>query len=373
MESHLSIPMRYAPRRAHFPYWWLLATAAAAFIAVGPIVAAVLASFGGGGPSSAFAAAPAGNYAVVARAETNADVLLAVGTDGGPAREIARVPHLPGYASYGAVSPGHERVALVVADGGTQADPVASLLVVELLTGKITRAAANVDYLQTPAWAADGQSVVVSRTSAEGPKGSVRLSRVPLNGGAEETLAEASGVLGAYSVGFDGQGRFVHVVIEGRGSVLYRGGAETALLAPGITRDWRLNADGSSIAFVETVTEGGVKYFARSMALEGAMRQDLRAADASQSLGVAWRPGSEQATFGREPFASSSGPGAQALTAAGFDVPLGYSADGRGLAVQHWDGPSFAQPGEGSFELVAENGSRRPIEGASRFFGWATR
>ena len=368
----MTIPLRYAPRRAHFPYWWVLATAAAAFIAIGPIVAALVASVGGGGPTSAFASAPSGNYAVVTRSEESTDVLLAVGLNGDE-REIARVAHLPGYASYGAVSPDNARVALVVVDGGAQARPVASLVVVELETGKSTKLGTGIDYLQSPVWARDGGSVVVTRTVGEGPKATVDLSRVWLDG-TQETLAEAPGVLGAYAVGFDSEGRLVHVVIDGSGSVAMRDGGEIAKLGTGITRDWRLNEDGSALAYVETVSTDGVKYFARTASLvDGISAQGLAADDARQSLGVAWRPGSGQPTFGSEPAGIAAGVGAQGLAAAGFDVPLAYSGDGTGLAVQRWSGSSFGEPGRGSFELVAEDGSRHTLEGFSRFLGWAAR
>ena len=369
----MSIPLRYAPRRAHVPYWWLLATAAAGFIALGPIVAAVVASFGSGGPSSAFASAPAGNYAVVARAEAAADVLLAVGQGGDAPREIARVAHLPGYVSYGAVSPTNDRLALVVADGGTQAHPLASLVAVDLKTGETRRLAANVDYLQTPVWSRDGGTVVVSRTTGSGPRANVRLSAVSMEGG-ETTLAEAENVLGAYAVGFNREGELIHVVIDGSGSVAYRGGSEVAVLAAGITRDWRLNEDGSAIAFVETASQAGVKYFARTAALvAGVGAQALSSADGRQSLGVAWRPGSAEATFGAEPQAAPGSVGAQSLAAAGFDVPLAYSSDGAALAVQHWSGASFADPGQGSLELVSDDGTRQPLNGYNRFYGWATK
>ena len=368
----MTIPLRYAPRRSHFPYWWVLATAAAAFIALGPIVAALVASVGDGGPRTAFASAPSGNYAVVTRSEESADVLFAVGLTG-EEREIGRVAHIPGYASYGAVSPDNARVALVVVDGGTQARPIASLVVVELETGKSAKLTTSIDYLQTPVWARDGGSVVVTRTASEGPRATVQLSRVWLDA-REETAGEASEVLGAYPVGFDGQGRLVHVVIDGRGSVAMRGGSELATLGAGITRDWRLNDDGSALAYVETVTADGVKYFARTASLvDGISAQGLPADDARQSLGVAWRPGSGQPTFGAEPSGAAAGVGAQGVAAEGFDVPLAYSRDGTGLAVQRWSGSTFAQPGRGSFELVAEDGSRHTLEGFSRFLGWAAR
>lgn len=367
--------MRYAPRRAHVPYWWLLATAAAALIAIGPVVAAVFVSVTGGGTArTAFATAPAGAYAVLVRPEAEADVVVAVPAErGSEPAEIARVERLPGYTSYGAVSPDGTRVALVTADGGTPARPVASLVVIELDTGSVTRLAERVDYLQTPVWAPGSDAVVVTRTSgSDTPASAVEVARVPLDGASEQVIARATAVLGAYPVGFDGQGRLVYVVIDVRGSVAYRDGAEVAVLAAGITRDWQLGPDGTTLAFIQTSTAGGVRYFARTASLDGGNSQAFGVSSEVQSLGVAWRPGSAAATFGVEPGAAGA-ENARAQGAAGFDIPLAYSSDGRLLAVQRWTGASFAAPGDASLEIVGPDGTRTTLDGYGRFYGWAAK
>jgi hypothetical protein len=371
----LAIPTRYAPKRAHVPYWWFLATAIAAVIAIGPIMGALVATLGGTSVSrTAFASAPAGNYAVVVRPEADTDVVVVVPAErGAEESEIARVPRLPGYTAYGAVSPSGSRVAMVTADQGTQAHPVASLVVVDLETAEVSRLADAVDYLQTPVWAPDGASVLFTRSIGQGPVIDVDLVRAHLDSSAETVVAESDGVLGAYPVGFDAAGRLVHVEIDGRGSIAYQDGAEVALLAPGITRDWRLSPDGSTLAFVETSTASGVQYFARTAALNGADNRalSLTAAD-RQSLGVAWRPGSAEPTFGHAPGTGGS-EGARALSTAGFDVPLAYSPDGRAFAVQHWSGASFSEPGDGELQIVTPGSERVALDGAARFYGWATR
>lgn len=373
-EYRLAIPIRYAPRRAHVPYLWLLATAAAALIAIGPIAAAVFVSLSGGGGHTAFATAPAGTYAVLVRPEADADVVVAVAAgDGGGMAEIARVERLPGYTSYGAVSPDGKRVALVTADAGTQARPTASLLIVELDTGGVERAASDVDYLQTPVWAADGTSVAVTRsTNRDTPSTDVDVLVVPVDGSGERISAEVAGVLGAYAVGFDPQGRLVYVTIGQRGSVLYRDATEVTVLAAAITRDWRLSPDGKDLAFIETSTAEGVHYFGRTVSLGGNGSQAFSLAATGESLGVAWRPGSAAATFGVEP-GGSVGENAHALSAAGFDIPLAYSADGGLLAVQRWTGTSFEAPGDASLEIVQPDGSRARLDGFGRFYGWAAK
>jgi hypothetical protein len=215
--------------------------------------------------------------------------------------------------------------------------------------------------------------VVVTRSAQTGaPKTDVTLVRVAADGSGESQLGAATGVLGAYPVGFDAQARFVHVVVDGRGSTAYRAGAELARLAGGITRDWRLSPDGASLAFVETSTAGGVKYFARTVPLDGGVAAQAFAAGAGQALGVAWPPGAAAPTFGHEPGGAGVA-SAQSTSAEGFDVPLGYAPDGKTLAVQHWSGDTFAQPGNGELQIVGSDGARLKLEGFARFYGWATR
>jgi dipeptidyl aminopeptidase/acylaminoacyl peptidase len=272
----------------------MLATAAAALIAIVPLAAAVFVSLTAGPARTAFATASAGDYAVVVRPDAEVDVVVAVPAAGGAPAEIARIDRLPGYTSYGAVSPDGTRVALVTADGGRQSRPVAALLVVELDTATVVRLAKEVDYLQTPLWAPDSASVTVTRTAGEDtPAAEVSLLRVPVDGGSEQVIAQVVGVLGAYPVGFDRQGRLVHVAIGQRGSVAYRDGTEVVVLADGITRDWRLSPDGRAIAFIETTTANGVHYYPRTAALDGGSSQAMALTTDAESLGVAWRPGSD--------------------------------------------------------------------------------
>jgi dipeptidyl aminopeptidase/acylaminoacyl peptidase len=373
----VTIPVRYAPRRAQIPYWLILATVLAAVVAVMPIVAAIFGNVGApGSPKTAFATAPAGTYVVVARAERDYDIIsVAPVGDPGAVSEIARVPHLPGYPSNGAVSPDGRRLALVTTDAGSVARPGASLLVVELETGAITRLAVDVDPLQTPLWAPAGDAVIATRIASDDRgQSTVSFLRVPLDLSGEQQVKQVSGVLGAYAVGFDPSGRFVSVVIDSRGSTVLRDGGEVALLSTQITRDWRLSPDGTQLAFIESDVTNGLHYRAGVASLAGPSSGGAVLAQAlsteTQQLGVAWKPGAASPTFGGEP-AAQPGVTAQALVA-GFDVPISYSPDGAALAEQHWTGSSFAEPGR--LTLAVETASGRiSLDGYTRFFGWASR
>ena len=363
--------MRIAPRRAHIPYWLIVASVAAALLAVLPIFGAII--DGGAGPTAAgraFASAPHGLYAVVAQTEGSEDRVMAIQADGeGDARDVIRIPHLDGFTSSGAVSPDGSRLALITADQGTVARPLASLLIIDLRTSTSRSVSTGVDHLQTPIWSPDGSSVIVTRTTGDGPLVDVAIIGVAVDGG-ETLIGEARGVLGAYPAGVDATGAAIWVVIDSRGSTLVRDGADVRSLAPGVTRDWRLNPGGTTIAFIETDTSHGLRYIQRVAPLASGGPREQVSAPSGQALGVAWRPGANDPTFGIEPGAGVTG-GGRGQRADGFDVPLGYSPDGRLLAVQAWSGTSFKEAGSMRLTIIGPSG-RAGIP-ASRFYGWAAR
>jgi hypothetical protein len=165
------------------------------------------------------------------------------------------------------------------------------------------------------------------------------------------------------------------VVIDARGSTLQENGQDLLHLAPSITRDWALAPDGSAIAFVEVATESGVRYVARVATLEGAgaVRAQALSNPGVEALGVAWKPGASPA-FGAVPRGdiTTGDVSAQGLRSGGFDVPLGYSADGTYLLVTHWDGVSFASPGRPELQVLGPDG-RATIPRFEGFLGWVRR
>ncbi|MGI8927003.1 MAG: hypothetical protein ACR2HN_10205 [Tepidiformaceae bacterium] len=367
----MAVTTRYVPRRGQIPFVWVTATLAVAFLAVIPIAAAVFGGAAGAPARTAFASAPAGNYLVMARTEGTVDVVSVVPlADPAAPVEIARVNHLPGYSSSGAVSPDGRTVALVVAEAGTVARPGAALLTVDLETAAVNRLAIDVELLQVPLWAPDSASIVVTRRAAAGAHNDVTFLRVALDG-STQSAGSAAGVLGAYAVGFDGAGRLITVVIDGRGSTALRAGVEAVSLSAQVTRDWQLSPDGSSIAFIEADLSGGLTYRARVASLDGVSPGVAAQAlnDGRQHLGVAWKRDTGEPTFGAEP--ATAGVTAQGA-APGFDVPLAYAPDGSALALQHWGGPSFAAPGPAEFQVVTGQ-ARTSISGFTRFLGWAAR
>lgn len=364
-------------RRLRLPNVLVALSLAVALLAILPIAAGIVTDvFGAGTHSTAFASAPSGDYAVYIDSGEEADqVMVAPADNPGDAMPIAEIEHLPGFSLRGAVSPDGTRAAIVAVEAGTLAHPGASLLVVDLESGEVVRAATNVDHLQQPAWTPDSRAVVVTRGGDQAP-GPVSVLRVDASGNGDETLLrEHDAVLGVYPVGYDAEGRLVSVVINGEGSTAYRDGEPAAHLSGGITRDWALSPDGESLAFVET--SPGSAYVPRVAALDGSQSAALAQSGApvGQALGAAWTPGGEPA-FGFEPAedaSTSGGPGVlgQSLDK-GFDVPLGYSKSGDAAAVRHWSGDDFDSPGDVTIQVVTGNG-RTALPGATGFLGWAAR
>ena len=325
----------------------------------------------GGPPQTAFAHAPSGQYAVVARNAGAATVVTVVsaGVTADP-MEIATVPHLQGFHLRGTVSPSGRQVALLAPDHGLAAHPLASLLALDLETGLVTRLAEGLDPLQEALWTPDSTAIVVTR-GGRTATGELRVAVVRIGLDGRETVIEQhAGALMVAPLGFDAEGRLLAVRIDADGSTLTSAGEPLRWLSAHITRDWALSPDGTRIAFIEASTWGGLRYVPRVVAIEGTGGVAAASTSTTQALGVAWSPAGDGPSFGREPSIPPGSVSAQAP--AGFDVPLDYSRDGSALAVNHWSGASFAEPGIPSLQIVTAE-RRQSLDGFTRFFGWSAR
>jgi hypothetical protein len=375
----MAVSSRTFPRQRDYSKLFISLAVLAAVVAIAPIVAALLGySSKAVTPKTAFASAPGGDYAVVGRTENGADVISVAWADNpGAVTEITRVPHLEGFASTGAVSPDGKQLALVVVDGGSATHPKGSLKVIGLESGLITNVMTDVAPGQTPVWEADGSRIVAVLNPAT--DGAFHVVSATPDGKETKQVDAFTGVLGIYPVGFS-HGALALVIIDGRGSTLRMAGKDWGNLAAGITRDWKLSPDGSQLAFIETATDGGVRYVARTVSLASAGVSAQSLAAPASALGAAWNPKTAQPMFGLEPGASEvAGVDVQALAATagasdegGFDVPMGYSSDGEHLFVTRWSGASFQEPGKPVLQIVSANG-RADYDTFTRFYGWAAR
>ena len=348
------------------------AVLALAVVLLGVATVALLAQ-SGGPPRTAFAGAASGQYAVVAKNTGAATVVTVVGTTQNAAPiEIATIPHLHGFSLRGAVSPTGRHVALLTPDIAIAGRPFAALIVLDLETGLSRRLAEDLDPLQDVLWTPDAAALVVTRNvrTVEGEPG-VAVARVEFDG-AESVLETHLGAGMVAPVGFDVQGRLLAVRIDARGSTLTRDGAEILWLSTHVTRDWALSPDGAWLAFVEVNLWQGLRYLPHVVSIEGGGGVVSAASTpTAQALGVAWSPSGDAPSFGSEPPAPPPG-SVSAQGPAGFDVPLAYSRDGAALAVSHWSGNSFDEPGTPRLEIVSGAG-RQSLNGFSRFFGWSAR
>lgn len=352
----------------------LFITGFVAVAAFGPIAWGIVAGVHSSpGATSAFAVAPPGSYAVVARQEGAVDIVSVVRTDN-PAStlEVARIPHLEGFTTTGSVDPTGRYVALLSVDTGTPLEPAASLILLDLIDGSLDRLVIGVDAGWRPLWNENGTAVIVTRTR-QGDSGTlIDIFDVALDGASKLRWSQAA--LGVYPVGWRDQ-RLLTVAIDGRGSTLQADGQDLRHLADGFTRDWAMAPDGAAIAFIEVATHDGLRYVPRVVPLTDDARVSAQAftVGGTEALGAAWKPDNAP-VFGTVPRLQANGGdvSAQEMHIVGFDIPVAYSPDGSTLAVVHWNGTGFGDPGLPSLYLV-RGGERHAVPGHREFFGWTHR
>lgn len=322
--------------------------------------------FANAGGSPGLLSSADGPYLVGLQPGESADRVVAIARAGaGDIIEIAVLPHLPGYSARGRVSPDGRYLAAVLATSGTPAHPSAELLLVDLRDGSARPLAGYLPELQTPVWANDSRSVVVTRQPREG---TVEVVRVSLNG-EEDLLFREENVLGIYPVGFAPDGALYSVRLDARGSTLLRDGVEAQTISPGITRDWSLSPDGRQFAFIELLPGPPPQYVGKVVPTEpsAAIAQTAALLDGRQRLGVAWNPATGLPVFGVEPGPPADGTAAQ--FSPGIDRPILFAPDGSTLAVEHWDGATFEAPGRPQMQVIRA-GVRTSIP-VTRVFGWS--
>lgn len=318
-------------------------------------------------PPSALAASPPGTYAVAIRASESMDTVVAIPLDDpSQALQVASISHLPGFTTTGSVSPDGKTAALIVVDGGSFSRPTATLVFLDLGTGAFKPVKVGLDARQIPPWAPDSLSVAVSHTElGEDGRSSVTVESAATDG-LVELVGQFPGAAAVFPFAVDAEGAVISTVLAADGSSLYSDTSRVQHLGPFITRDWSLSPDGGAVAYIEVNTDAGVRYVAKTATFGAQVQAASLTLSGPESLGTAWRPGSLSPTFGLDP--------GSALTAGttGFDVPLDFSPSGSALAVAHWSGTSYEQPGSIRFEAVTASG-RISLEPATRFLGWAER
>ena len=287
---------------------------------------------------------------------------------GGPPKTIAAIPHALGLHARGAASPAGQLLG-VLSVGAPRASATFSLI--STADGSRRDVEGAFDYLSALAWSADGGRVALVRSEAPDSAGRIdaHIFEVATSTTLASELASFERVLEAAPVGYRSGGELLVAVVDQSGSALWAVTAEgtefVAALSAGRTLSWRLDRDGSRLAYVELSGPRGVASGRTLLLRTGEIVREPGAAGAH--IGVAWPPNAATASFG--------GPGGTLVaTAAGMSgtyvVPHGWSPDGTTLAatlvISQTDGSFVLSP-----ELVTPSSRQRLAdEPDARFLGW---
>ncbi len=307
-----------------------------------------------------------------------------------PARRtlVATVEHAEGWGIVPAPAMAGPLVAYTVlppASPGRRDEP-AELWILDITTSKQVRLARDADLLVAPQFDVNGGYLAYRST---GPHGEQRLVRVDLESRARRVMYEQSGGFGVFPVGLSG-GVLLFARLSTTGTDLYRvrdgEGAEFLLHASDyVARDWRLSPDGRSLSFLapELAAER-VVHRLHVVSVDAAERMTgLGAGGLMEQFSPVWTPGGDAVTVGREAYPATSAAAvtlsledgnelALAAPERGFDVPLGWSPDGRYLAARSFDGPGSYEPGRESMVVISIDGVRRAVTAPTEliFLGW---
>ncbi len=287
---------------------------------------------------------------------------------GGPPKTIATIPHALGLHARGAASPTGQLLG-VLSVGAPRASATFSLI--RTADGSRRDVEGAFDYLSALAWSADGGRVALVRSEAPDSAGRIdaHIFEVATSTTLAFELASFERVLEAAPVGYRSGGELLVAVVDQSGSALWAVTAEgtefVAALSAGRTLSWRLDRDGSRLAYVELSGPGRVASGRTLLLRTGEIVREPGAGGAH--IGVAWPPNAATARFG--------GPGGTLVaTAVGMSgtyvVPHRWSPDGTTLAatlvIAQTDGSFVLSP-----ELVTPSSRQRLAdEPDARFLGW---
>jgi hypothetical protein len=314
----------------------------------------------------------------------------------------ATVSHAPGWGLNPALGTAGTLVAYTILpeDAAPDRGVPAELWVLDISTRNLTRLARDADLLAPPVFV-DGGSALVYRRS----RGALQeLVRVDVASMTREVVHEEQTTFGIFPLGLDRTGHLLFYRLSTEGTDLYTtNGGDTRWLfraSPDIARDWQVAPDGAAVAFLAPSVElERAVYRVRVVSLD--TLEDITPADgldreatneamalslaATEQYGPVWLPDGSGVAIGREPALGE--PAAAVVLGVdgsretlpppeqGFDVPLGWSEDGRYLAVRSFDGQGSAQAGFDTTVIVDRTGSRYPVRVASEviFLGWYSR
>ncbi|MYD65278.1 MAG: hypothetical protein F4X26_04750 [Chloroflexi bacterium] len=321
-----------------------------------------------------------------------ADRVYVAAPDAPDERElVASVPHARGWSITPAPAMAGDLAAFVVLppEAAPRRDSPAELWVLDVRSGELTRLAGDADIMAAPVFDPEGAHLLYRRTRADG---SQELVRLEIAAQARRAIHGAVTDFGLYPVALEADGAALYFELSVRGTELYRvrEGAEPELIAhpsDHIARDWRVAPDGASVAYLAPqVSAERVVHRAWVVAVDAdaeprAASPAAPGAVLSEQFSPVWTPDGSGLTVGVEAFPDISAaavtiggdePPALPAPEQGFDVPLGWSPDGRYLAVRSFDGRDAAEPGRESFVVLSPAGDRLAVAAESELIhiGW---
>ena len=357
------------------------------FLAAGAILLAGVGAFALLRPESRGAAGPAPTRAAYIEFGPVSDTLWLAPPDNPSGRKKTFVAqHATSYGIVAALSPDGQSLAYgsLAPDTTTPSpDSPADLYLASLKKGQPRRLNQGIDLLVRPLWTPDSRSVIVRRTDAK-EQATFRLLAIDVSSGQERPLVSSSAAL--FPAGFSpGDGAFYFVEVM-------PGASELRMLAPDgstiksaghlsddLTRDWTLSPDGARLAFL-ALSVAGERVTSRAMVLDLASGRVMPAAEPEgDQFGPAWSPrgalsiGEVAADAATPAPARTNGQPTLPGPEMGFDVPAGWSPDGRYLAVRTFQGNSAATPGSSALAVVGPNGFRTTLASQEvTFLGWVS-
>jgi hypothetical protein len=330
---------------------------------------------------------------------TNADRIYVAPVDDLNDRDlVATVEHASQWALTPSPQLGGTLLAYTVLspDAPAVRDSPAELWVLDLVDGERTRLAGDADLLVAPIFNAAGSQLTYRRSE---PDGTQSLVRVDIETRARTVIRRVATDFGVFPIIATADGTLVYAQLSLGGTDLYRvrAGEAPELVhhaSDEIARDWRASPDGRSISFVAPeVSAERVVYRLHVVALDGGGEVISGGAEAGplvEQFSPVWSPQGDAVTVGREAGIDEAagattlvlGDGAIRTLAAperGFDVPLGWSPDGRYLAARSFDGVDATEPGRETLVVIdgdgGEAGVRHTVTAASEliFLGWLAR
>lgn len=360
------------------------------FVAVASMAAAT--QFRSDAPPEAVVLPPGPPRVVFAEFGLNEDRIYSAPADAIENRTLhATVPHAPGWGLNPAIAIAGALVAYTILpqDSSPDRGAAAELWMLDITTQNLTRLARDADLLAPPVFVDDGTALVYRRS--QGP--AQELVRVSVAELTREVVHREQTSFGIFPLGTAHGRDLLFTRISPEGTDLYAVQPDGAIewlfqLSKELARDWQISPTGDAIAFLAPVIEGErAVHRARVVSLDTFDDRTPQAAGEGADIALGeqyapvWSPDGSAITVGQEAL-SGSQPAAllgvdgtyQPLPApqAGFDVPLGWSSDGRYLIARSFDGANSNQPGIERTVLIDRTGSRTTVEVASEviFIGW---